>query len=162
MGVLESRCQVQSRPYFSCMPQRQSAKCLVRRENGEDAIYEKKIKCERPPTWKLQWMSRATVSYITIKAHYLNDHWEIQNPVLQTCPIYEAHTGEILEETDNARNIVNATKEAGSSTQMGVFFPYNKSGITEWAGNRPDVPHIGKSEVGGKVFPQKYNSSSYP
>ena len=38
------------------------------------------------------WTSRATQSFITVTAHYINDDEEIQNPVLKTRPIYEAHT----------------------------------------------------------------------
>ena len=38
------------------------------------------------------WTSRATQSFVTVTAHYINDDWEIQNPVIQTCLICEAHT----------------------------------------------------------------------
>ena len=38
------------------------------------------------------WTSRATESYITITSHYINDTWEMESTVLQTLPIYEAHT----------------------------------------------------------------------
>ena len=88
------------------------------------------------------WTSRATQSYITITAHYLDEKWEMQNPVLQTLPIYDAHTSENLSNilkkaavewklerpnakipvtTDNAQNIVNASKQAGMSPHIGCF-----------------------------------------
>ena len=40
------------------------------------------------------WTSRATQRFMTVTAHSINDDWEIQNPVLQTCCIYEAHASE--------------------------------------------------------------------
>lgn len=88
------------------------------------------------------WTSRATQSFMTVTAHYINDDWEIQNPVLQTRPIYEAHTSEHLAEvlrevvvewkldrqnstipvtTDNAKNIVNASNAAGLSPHIGCL-----------------------------------------
>ncbi|XP_077384385.1 E3 SUMO-protein ligase ZBED1-like [Festucalex cinctus] len=88
------------------------------------------------------WTSRATQSYITITAHYVNKNWEIESPVLQTRPIYESHTSdnlaEVLKEavqewkldrqdttipvtTDNAKNIVNASNSAGLSPHIGCF-----------------------------------------
>lgn len=88
------------------------------------------------------WTSRATESYITVTAHYVNKDWEIESPVLQTRPIYEAHTSdnlaEVLKEavlewkldrqnttipvtTDNAKNIVNASNAAGLSPHIGCF-----------------------------------------
>ncbi|XP_034023290.1 zinc finger BED domain-containing protein 1-like [Thalassophryne amazonica] len=88
------------------------------------------------------WTSRATESYITVTAHYVNNDWEIESPVLQTRPIYESHTSdnlaEVLKEavlewkldkqnttipvtTDNAKNIVNASNAAGLSQHIGFF-----------------------------------------
>ena len=88
------------------------------------------------------WTSRATQSFMTVTAHFINDDWEIKNPVLQTRPIYEAHTSEHLAEvlrevvvewkldgqnatipvtTDNAKNIVNASHAAGLSPHIGCF-----------------------------------------
>uniref|UniRef100_A0A3B1JJI0 Zinc finger BED domain-containing protein 1-like n=1 Tax=Astyanax mexicanus TaxID=7994 RepID=A0A3B1JJI0_ASTMX len=88
------------------------------------------------------WTSRATESYITVTAHYVNNEWEIESPVLQTRPIYESHTSdnlaEVLQEavlewkldrqnttipvtTDNAKNIVNASNAAGLSPHIGCF-----------------------------------------
>ena len=88
------------------------------------------------------WTSRATESYITVTAHYLNEDWEMKNHVLQTLPIYEAHTSDNLSDvltnaavewklerpntkipvtTDNAKNVVNATMRAGMSPQIGCF-----------------------------------------
>ncbi|XP_034023456.1 zinc finger BED domain-containing protein 1-like [Thalassophryne amazonica] len=88
------------------------------------------------------WTSRATESYIIVTAHYVNNDWEIESPVLQTRPIYESHTSdnlaEVLKEavlewkldkqnttipvtTDNAKNIVNASNAAGLSPHIGCF-----------------------------------------
>ncbi|XP_067679694.1 zinc finger BED domain-containing protein 4-like [Haliotis asinina] len=39
------------------------------------------------------WTSRATESYITITAHFIDSQWILQNKVLQTRAIYECHTG---------------------------------------------------------------------
>ena len=38
------------------------------------------------------WNSRVTLSCIIITAHYINKMWEMESPVLQTLPIYDAHT----------------------------------------------------------------------
>ncbi len=79
---------------------------------------------------------------MTITVHYINDDWEIENPVLQTRPICEAHTSEDLAQvlreavvewkldgpnasipvtTDNVKNIVNASNAAGLSPHIGCF-----------------------------------------
>ncbi|XP_046567978.1 E3 SUMO-protein ligase ZBED1-like [Haliotis rubra] len=39
------------------------------------------------------WTSRATQSYITITAHFIDDERELKNKVLQTRPIFDSHTG---------------------------------------------------------------------
>lgn len=73
------------------------------------------------------WTSRATDSYVTVTAHYVDDEWVLQNHVLQTRVFNEAHTGknlavlllEVCREwniedkntalvTDNARNMILA------------------------------------------------------
>ena len=38
------------------------------------------------------WTSRATQSYITVTAHYINDQWEMKSATLQTRPLFESHT----------------------------------------------------------------------
>lgn len=79
------------------------------------------------------WTSRATESYETITAHFINENWELSNHVLQTRVLGLAHTGHNIAEvlksavsswnlkknglapsitTDNASNVVNAVKEA--------------------------------------------------
>ena len=81
-------------------------------------------------------------SYITVTAHHITPEWTLASHFLQTQPIYEQHTsanlaeglkGTVLEwklerpgttipvTTDNARNIVNAVKEAGLGPQIGCF-----------------------------------------
>ncbi|KAK0145655.1 Zinc finger BED domain-containing protein 1 [Merluccius polli] len=88
------------------------------------------------------WTSRATESYVTVTAHYITAEWEMKSPVLQTRPLYESHTGTNLAQvltgavaewklerpknnipvtTDNAKNQVNAVKEAGLGPQIGCF-----------------------------------------
>ena len=42
------------------------------------------------------WTSRATDSYVTVTAHYIDEEWVLQNHVLQTRPFNEAHTGNNL------------------------------------------------------------------
>ena len=55
------------------------------------------------------WTSRATDSYITVTAHYVNDEWDLQSHVLQTRVFNESHTGANLAlVTDNARNMLVA------------------------------------------------------
>ena len=44
------------------------------------------------------WTSRATQSYETITAHFINDSWEIANYVLHIKVLGEAHTGHNLAE----------------------------------------------------------------
>ncbi|XP_057181407.1 E3 SUMO-protein ligase ZBED1-like [Triplophysa rosa] len=88
------------------------------------------------------WTSRATESYLTVTAHYISD-WQLESAVLQTCPLFENHTSSHLADalmsavtdwklerpnitipvtTDNARNMVNAIKEAaGLGPQIGCF-----------------------------------------
>ena len=79
------------------------------------------------------WTSRATGSYVTITAHYINTDWVLCNNVLQTRVLGDSHTGHNLAEvyntairewnlkrndmnpvitTDNASNVINAAKEA--------------------------------------------------
>lgn len=78
------------------------------------------------------WTSRATESYITVTAHYIDIDWEMRNVVLQTRQLNESHTAEnearVLTDavkvwdlkrvfnpaitTDNASNVVNAVKIA--------------------------------------------------
>ena len=81
------------------------------------------------------WTSRATESYITITAHFINDNWEMKNYVLQTRPMHESHTGaniaEVIKEavqewnipqendciplvSDNASNMDNAASIVGA------------------------------------------------
>ena len=50
------------------------------------------------------WTSRTTQSYMIITAHYINGDWEIEYPVLQICPIYEAHKSKNMIEV--LRNVV--------------------------------------------------------
>ncbi|KAK3086886.1 hypothetical protein FSP39_024924 [Pinctada imbricata] len=42
------------------------------------------------------WTSRATESFITVTAHFIDANWEFKNYVLQTRPLHESHTAENL------------------------------------------------------------------
>ena len=76
------------------------------------------------------WTSIATVSYVTITAHFINKDWQLVSLVLQTRAMYESHTGanvadllkRVAEEwhlndvvlvTDNAANMVVAAQLGG-------------------------------------------------
>ena len=48
------------------------------------------------------WTSRATDSYVTITAHFVDDSWKLQNHVLQTRPLNESHTGANIAEVLNS------------------------------------------------------------
>ncbi|XP_073721603.1 E3 SUMO-protein ligase ZBED1-like [Misgurnus anguillicaudatus] len=88
------------------------------------------------------WTSRATESYLTVTAHFIDSEWEMKASVLQTRPLHEQHTtthlAEKLQEvvaewklerpgttisvtTDNAKNIVNAVREAGLGPHVACF-----------------------------------------
>lgn len=86
------------------------------------------------------WTSRATVSYNTITGHFIDSSWSMRNPVLQTLPMYESHTGvnigTVLKEamatwgikganvpvvSDNASNMVIAVKESGLGPHIRCF-----------------------------------------
>ncbi|XP_070399218.1 E3 SUMO-protein ligase ZBED1-like [Nothobranchius furzeri] len=77
------------------------------------------------------WTSRATESYVTVKAHHINDEWILQSHVLQTRAMHETHTGEhiaallkeavtewglntkkVITVTDNGPNMAVAAKLA--------------------------------------------------
>ncbi|XP_046545980.1 zinc finger BED domain-containing protein 4-like [Haliotis rubra] len=87
------------------------------------------------------WTSRSTESYITITAHYVNEDWQLENPVLQTRTLQESHTGanlanvldsavdewnlgkfsQIAISTDNASNIVSAVKQSRFAPHIRCF-----------------------------------------
>ncbi len=80
------------------------------------------------------WTFRTTESYVSVTEHCITKKWELQSPVLQVHPLFESHTTTNLAQavtaavdewklerpnsnipvtTDNAKNQVNAVKEAG-------------------------------------------------
>lgn len=84
------------------------------------------------------WTSRATQSYVTITAHFVNQQFELCSRVLQTRDLPEAHTGEnvghLLQDaalewgckvsvitTDNAANMKIAAKTADIPIHLGCF-----------------------------------------
>lgn len=86
------------------------------------------------------WTSRATQSYVTVTAHYIDLNWEMCSSVLQTRLLSESHTGvnigKVLTESatewgfadrhpavvsDNASNMDVAVKECGFSPHIKCF-----------------------------------------
>ncbi|XP_060589799.1 E3 SUMO-protein ligase ZBED1-like [Ruditapes philippinarum] len=84
------------------------------------------------------WTSRATQSYVTITAHFIDSEMELCSRVLQTRQLPESHTGEhvgnVLRQaqlewgcqvcaltTDNAANMKIAAHTAGISIHIGCF-----------------------------------------
>lgn len=84
------------------------------------------------------WTSRATQSYITVTAHFINSDMELCSRVLQTRQLPDSHTGEhvgnVLRQaqlewackvsvltTDNAANMKIAAQTAGIPIHIGCF-----------------------------------------
>ena len=88
------------------------------------------------------WTSRAVENYITFTAHFIASNWSVKNFTLQTRLVSESHTAEHLAQgildtiqewkldvngilpsvtTDNASNIVKATKLANIPIHVGCF-----------------------------------------
>ncbi|KAJ8380238.1 hypothetical protein SKAU_G00010160 [Synaphobranchus kaupii] len=125
LTTLEPRYEVPSRRYFTdkAIP----ALYAETRAKVEDALKS----AERVALTCDGWTSRATESYVTITAHFI-DNWELQSYVLQTRVMHESHTGahmaEVLEKateewkltgkepavvTDNASNMSVAVEMTG-------------------------------------------------
>lgn len=134
--VIEPRYQLPSRPHFS----QKIIPGLY--EKTKSAVTQDLSSASAIALTTDGWTSRATESYITVTAHHITPEWTLASHVLQTRPIYEQHTSANLAEglketvlewklersgttitvtTDNARNIVNAVKEAGLGPQIGCF-----------------------------------------
>lgn len=92
-------------------------------------VMESMCKARRVAITSDAWTSVATVSYVTITAHYISEDWKIVSHVLQTRAVYESHTGahmarlllDVVEEwqltdksvvlvTDNAANMISAAE----------------------------------------------------
>ena len=128
VNMLEPKYKIPSRPHFS-------QKVLPKLYNETKQKVTQRL--EDVDTIAITtdgWTSRATESYITITAHGITSDWEMVNFVLQTCPLYESHTGlnigevittvvdewnlkranrDIAIVTDNVRNMDVAVREAG-------------------------------------------------
>ncbi|KAJ8346731.1 hypothetical protein SKAU_G00281320 [Synaphobranchus kaupii] len=95
LTTLEPRYEVPSRRYFTdkAIP----ALYAETRAKVEDALQS----AERVALTCDGWTSRATESYVTITAHFIDNNWELQSYVLQTRVMHESHTGahmaEVLE-----------------------------------------------------------------
>ena len=134
--VLEPRYEIPSRTHFTT----KIVPALY--EQQKKIIVDELSKASSVALTTDGWTSRATESYVTVIAHYITAEWEIKSPVLQTRPLYESHTGTNLAQvltgavaewkierpknnipvtTDNAKNQVNAVKEAGLGPQIGCF-----------------------------------------
>ena len=69
------------------------------------------------------WTSRATESYITITAHFIDSSWHMRNYVLQTRPLFETHTAE---------NLANVLKKAVDDWQIVKYYTSGSSaGISQ-------------------------------
>lgn len=127
LHVLDPRYQIPNRKLFS-KKQIPALYEKVRRE-----IAESLSKAERVALTMDGWTSCATASYVTATVHYIDDEWVLQNHVLQTRVLNEAHTGNNLAVllqgicrewkigdkrpalvTDNAKNMILA----GASAKM--------------------------------------------
>ncbi|XP_071088069.1 E3 SUMO-protein ligase ZBED1-like [Haliotis cracherodii] len=128
VNTLEPRYQIPSRTHFTntVMPKlyENTKREVLKRIEGASSVA---ITTDG-------WTSRATESYVTITAHFVSEEWQMENPVLQTRPLHESHTGTNLANvltsaltewkidrfgnvaisTDNASNIVSAVKQSPS------------------------------------------------
>lgn len=126
LATLEPRYEVPSRRHFTekVIP----ALYAETRAKVEGALQSAKrvaLTCDG-------WTSRATESFVTITAHFIDDHWDAQTYVLQTRVMYDSHTGahmaEVLKKaadewklndkdpavvTDNAANMSVAVEITG-------------------------------------------------
>uniref|UniRef100_A0A9J8BL29 BED-type domain-containing protein n=1 Tax=Cyprinus carpio carpio TaxID=630221 RepID=A0A9J8BL29_CYPCA len=102
VAKLEPKYQMPSRAHFS-----QTVFPALYRETKERVMLNlKQSECIAITTDG--WTSRATHSYITIKAHVLTSEWEMQYYVLQTRQLSESHTG-----VNIAQVLKSAVKEWG-------------------------------------------------
>ncbi|KAK7934311.1 hypothetical protein WMY93_005207 [Mugilogobius chulae] len=136
MKIIEPRYQIPSRPHFS----QKVVPALY--EQAKSAILNELTSVSAVALTTDGWTSRATESYLTVTVHFISSEWKMMSHVLQTRAIYDQHTSTNLAEalkeavhewklersyatipvtTDNARNIINAVKEAGLGPQIGCF-----------------------------------------
>ena len=66
------------------------------------------------------WTSRATESYVTITAHFIDSSWHMRNYVLQTRPLFETHTAE---------NLANVLKKAVDDWQIVKYYTSGSSAV---------------------------------
>lgn len=121
LHILEPRYHIPNRRFFT-EKQIPALYEKVRRE-----IVDSLSNAQRVAITVDGWTSRATDSYVTVTAHYIDGEWVLQNHVLQTRVFNEAHTGNnlavLLQDvcrewkiedknpalvTDNARNMILA------------------------------------------------------
>ncbi|KAK7921885.1 hypothetical protein WMY93_008787 [Mugilogobius chulae] len=136
MKIIEPRYQIPSRPHFS----QKVVPALY--EQAKSAILNELTSVSAVALTTDGWTSRATESYLTVTVHFISSEWKMMSHVLQTRAIYDQHTSTNLAEalkeavhewklersdatipvtTDNARNIINAVKEAGSTTAAHIL-----------------------------------------
>ncbi|KAL1276633.1 hypothetical protein QQF64_036256 [Cirrhinus molitorella] len=71
------------------------------------------------------WTSRATESYVTITAHFIDDRWKMNAYVLQTRAMHESHTGAHMAEV-----LQRAAEEWGLTEKDPVVVTDNASNMT--------------------------------
>ena len=136
LHMLEPRYQLPSRPYFS-----KTVIPVLYREVKEQLMVELKS-AESVALTTDGWSSRAVQSYVTTTAHFVTPEWTLEERVLETIHVPEAHTGATLGEkllqtattwktlrqhginavtTDNASNMTVAVQVSGLSPHIGCF-----------------------------------------
>lgn len=133
LEVLEPRYNIPSRQYFS---ESYIPKLYTK---VRDEVIHGLMSAEQVAITTDGWTSCATESYITITCHFIDNDWQMNNPVLQTRVLGDTHSGinigQVLinacEEwgimkkpalvTDNASNMIKAGKEAEMSPHIKCF-----------------------------------------
>lgn len=126
LDTLEPRYEIPSRKYFTetAIPALYD-ETRVKVENALKSAERVAVTCDG-------WTSRATESYVTITAHFIDNEWEMHSYVLQTRAMHKTHTGahmadvlqKAMEEwkltekepavvTDNASNMTVAVELTG-------------------------------------------------
>jgi len=132
--LLEPRYVIPSRPHFS-------EKCVPTLYSETKAIVQQSLqRAERVAITTDGWTSCSTEAYITITSHHITTDWKMQNFVLQTRVLNEAHTGKNIAAvlidacaeweigdknpalvTDNASNMTTAGLEAKMAPHVKCF-----------------------------------------
>ena len=76
------------------------------------------------------WTSVATVSYLTVTYHFLNEQWKMKSVMLGTLPLSESHAA-----TNIAAWIKELVAESGLKSDKVVAFVHDSCKSIENAGN---------------------------